>query len=73
MKTMKNTDMSDNQAVSKLSAEFELNNSFIGYVKKTTVTKFKPFRTGDGRNHPVTVIQLAGPKLENGKFSNKFS
>jgi len=73
MKTMKNTDMSDNQAVSKLSAEFELNDSFIGYVKKTTVTKNKPYRLGDGRNHPVTVSQIIGPYLENGKFSNKFS
>ena len=33
MKTIKNTEMSDKKAVSKLSAEFELNNSFVGYVK----------------------------------------
>ena len=73
MKTLKNTEMSDNQAVSKLSAEFELNESFIGYVKKTTVTKNKPYRLGDGRRHPVTVSYLFGPKLDNGKFSNKFA
>ncbi len=46
----------------------------FGYLGRVpTVTKKTTTRVSDGRKHEVIVTQLIGPKLENGKFSNKFS
>ena len=46
----------------------------FGYLGRVpTVTKNSSTRVSDGRKHEVIVTQLIGPKLENGKFSNKFS
>ena len=57
-----NTEMSETKAVSKLSNEFYLLNSFLGEVKRNKIQRrpmmSKPYRMTDGRNFPVTVIQV---------------
>ena len=59
----KNTEVSDNQAVSKLSAEFDLLYSFAGEVKRNKIQRRPmakmPFsRLSDGRTFPVVVTQI---------------
>ena len=58
----KTTEMSDTKAVSKLSNEFYLLNSFLGEVKRNKIQRrpmaTKPYRMTDGRSFPVTVIQV---------------
>jgi len=47
---------------------------YFGYLGRVpTITTNSSTRVSDGRKHEVIVTQLIGPKLENGKFSNKFS
>ena len=58
----KTTEMSDTKAVSKLSNEFYLLNSFLGEVKRNKIQRrpmaTKPYRMTDGKKFPVTVIQV---------------
>ena len=78
MKTMKgNKNMNTRKSTAYWMNFNPADTEFFGQVRRNKIQRrpmaVMPYRMTDGKNHPVTVSQIIGPKLENGKFSNKFS